>query len=75
MSKTKASSSPTVKKPLAAKSQPSRDEIALRAYHIYVKRGCTLGNEVEDWVRAEKELLELSKEPGRKTKVVSIAAA
>jgi len=36
---------------------PSREEIARRAYEIYLARGQTGGREVEDWVQAERELL------------------
>jgi hypothetical protein len=34
----------------------SRDEIARRAYEIYVQRGGENGRDVEDWLRAEKEM-------------------
>jgi hypothetical protein len=34
----------------------SKEDIAQRAYEIYVQRGVEPGNAVEDWVRAEKEL-------------------
>ena len=34
----------------------SKEDIAQRAYEIYVQRGQEPGNAVEDWVRAEKEL-------------------
>ena len=34
----------------------SREVIAHRAYELYVERGSEPGKEVEDWVRAEKEL-------------------
>ena len=34
----------------------SKEDIAQRAYEIYVQRGREPGNAVEDWVRAEKEL-------------------
>jgi len=34
----------------------SKEEIAQRAYELYVQRGHEPGNDVEDWVRAEKEL-------------------
>jgi len=34
----------------------SREEIAHRAYELYVQRGEEPGKDVEDWVRAEKEL-------------------
>jgi len=57
MSKTRESSSPTVRK-IAAKYQPTRDAIALRAYEIYLERGGAPGSEVEDWITAERELIE-----------------
>ena len=34
----------------------SQEDIAHRAYELYPQRGCEPGNDVEDWVRAEKEL-------------------
>ena len=34
----------------------SREVIAHRAYEMYVERGGAAGKDVEDWVRAEKEL-------------------
>jgi Protein of unknown function (DUF2934) len=34
----------------------SREEVAHRAYELYVQRGEEPGTDVEDWVRAEKEL-------------------
>ncbi|MGA8871878.1 MAG: DUF2934 domain-containing protein [Candidatus Acidiferrales bacterium] len=33
-----------------------REDIARRAYELYVQRGGEPGNDVEDWLRAEKEL-------------------
>ena len=33
-----------------------RDGIALRAYEIYVQRGGENGQDVEDWLQAEKEI-------------------
>jgi DUF2934 family protein len=36
--------------------EPSGDEIARRAYELYIQRGSEHGKDVEDWVRAEKEL-------------------
>lgn len=57
MAKTIQSISPVSQKPRIVKNQPTRDEIALRAYQIYLERGGAPGNEVEDWIRAERELL------------------
>jgi hypothetical protein len=37
-------------------NEPSREDIAHRAYELYVRRGGGPGKAVEDWVRAEKEL-------------------
>lgn len=36
---------------------PTHEEIARRAYEIYVARGQTCGHELEDWIQAERELL------------------
>jgi len=70
MSKNGRSSSPTVKKPRAATGHPTTEEIALRAYQIYLERGGAPGNALEDWTRAERELLEesgkLRRKPGPK---------
>jgi hypothetical protein len=35
----------------------SRDDIARRAYDLYQQRGGAHGNDLEDWLRAERELL------------------
>ena len=35
---------------------PSEDEVRVRAYQRYLERGATHGNDVQDWVEAEKEL-------------------
>jgi hypothetical protein len=74
MAKSKATSSPAVKKPAKAKAKPTYEEIALRAYHIYLERGSTPGDGLADWLRAERELTEGISKPGRKSKVVPIAA-
>ncbi len=34
----------------------SKDEVAHRAYELYVQRGGEPGKDVQDWIRAEKEL-------------------
>ena len=56
MAKTRESSSPTTETTRVATNQPTREEIALRAYHIYLQRGGIPGNEVEDWIEAEHQL-------------------
>jgi hypothetical protein len=35
---------------------PSSEEISRRAYEIFLERGGTDGNDIEDWLRAEREL-------------------
>jgi hypothetical protein len=35
---------------------PSREEIAQRAYELYLARGGADGSEQEDWLHAEREL-------------------
>jgi len=42
--------------------EPLGEEIARRAHELYLQRGGEHGKDVEDWVRAEKEL---SDEPAR----------
>lgn len=39
---------------------PAQDEIARRAYELYLERGGQDGHDVDDWLRAEAELA-----PGR----------
>ncbi len=76
MAKSTGSSTPAVKKPAAAKL-PTREEIALRAYHIYLRRKGAPGDAHADWLLAEHELLgEKTKKPKarRKSNVTSIAA-
>jgi len=36
---------------------PTRDEIALLAYSLYESRGRQEGHQMEDWLRAEEELV------------------
>lgn len=40
----------------SANDTPSREEIRLRAYDIYLERGGVPGNELDDWLQAEGEL-------------------
>jgi DUF2934 family protein len=40
-------------------SEPSEEEIRMRAYRRYLERGGTDGHDVEDWVEAEKELKQI----------------
>ena len=50
-------SEPEVNQPdqqLAA--EPTDEEIAVRAYHIYLERGGIEGNPDDDWLQAKREL-------------------
>jgi len=36
---------------------PTREEIEVRAYEIYLNRGAEEGHDLDDWLQAEEELL------------------
>ena len=74
MAKTKEAPAPKVKKAVAAKSRPSQDDIAARAYEIYLERGSTPGDPMQDWLRAERELTAPSRKSRSKSKVITFAA-
>jgi hypothetical protein len=61
-------SSPKPRKPRTAKSRPTPEQIQLRAYEIYLKRCGAPGNELQDWVQAERELLPKPRKTSRSTK-------
>jgi DUF2934 family protein len=74
MPKTKSPAAPKTKVSRAKKAAPTHEEIALRAYHIFLERNGAPGNPHSDWLRAEAELSAKPKKLSRKSKVVSIAA-
>ncbi len=39
-----------------ASAEPEHDRIALRAYELWLRRGCPLGSPEEDWNMARTEL-------------------
>ena len=41
-------------------TEPSIQEITRRAYGLYLERGGQHGSDVDDWVKAEKELSDAS---------------
>jgi hypothetical protein len=59
-------------KPQIAEAHPTREEIELRAYLIYLERGGAHGHDVEEWLQAEHELLEKYTKPRRMTKAGTI---
>ena len=44
------------RKPRAAKSAPTLEQIQARDYEIYLQRRGAPGNQIEDWLCAEREL-------------------
>jgi hypothetical protein len=54
-------------KPRAAKSAPTLEQIQARAYEIYLERRGAPGNQIEDWLRAERELASGSPTKPRKS--------
>jgi len=54
--------------PQTAEGHPTSEEIELRAHQIYVERGGAHGQDVEDWLQAERELLEKYGKTGLKGK-------
>lgn len=36
---------------------PTHDDIAFRAHKLWCERGCPQGNELNDWLEAERQLL------------------
>jgi hypothetical protein len=52
--KSQSSGSATAKSPARAPYQPSQEEVAALAYEIYQREG---GSDVENWLRAERELI------------------
>ena len=42
--------------PQVTRPQPTYDDIATRAYELFMRRGGQHGNDCEDWLLAEREL-------------------
>jgi hypothetical protein len=47
-------------KSLAQAATSSDGDVARRAYDLYLARGCEPGHDVEDWLRAEREIRRLT---------------
>ena len=39
--------------------RPTPEQISARAYQIYLERGRVLGHDMDDWLQAEYELMQL----------------
>ena len=74
MATTKNGSSPKVTKSRTTLKSPGPEDIALRAYQIYLERAGAPGNPLDDWTRAERELLVANGKPSRKPAAKSKAA-
>lgn len=74
MSKKGKNTLPTAKKTRAEKTAPTHEEIALRAYEIYLERGGAPGDALQDWTRAERELSEKNNKPKGKMGPTLVAA-
>jgi Protein of unknown function (DUF2934) len=74
MSKKLKNSTPATRKPRSTKSAPTHEEITLRAYEIYLERAGAPGDALEDWMRAERELLEKYSKPRGKVGPTLVAA-
>jgi Protein of unknown function (DUF2934) len=74
MSKTAKTSSSASKKAVAVKSAPTQEDIARRAYQIYLERGGAPGHELDDWTRAERELVQRNGQVRRKGESKPVAA-
>jgi hypothetical protein len=46
----------TVSKDVIVKSEPTQEQIALRAFELYQQRGLFEGGALTDWLNAEREL-------------------
>jgi hypothetical protein len=41
---------------LGSKREPTHEDIARRAYHLFETRGAAHGHDWDDWLQAEREL-------------------
>ena len=72
MARTNGNGSATKSKSPSVKKLSPQEKIAQRAYEIYLQRNGAPGNPLEDWVRAEREILAKSRKTTKKT--ASVAA-
>jgi len=58
--------------PQTAEGRPTHDEIELRAYQLYVERGGADGEDLGDWLQAERELIANYERTSQKAKTVAV---
>ena len=57
--------------PQTASGTPTHEEIELRAHEIYIERGGAHGQDVDDWLQAERELVGKFEKPHLKGKAAA----
>ena len=73
---TPPSPAPKTKKAAAkTAAKATHEQIAKRAYEIYLERGYAAGDPMQDWLRAEQELAAPAKKSRAKPKKVITLAA
>jgi hypothetical protein len=60
-------------KDTGGRERPSRDEIARLAYHFYETRGRRDGQDIDDWLSAERELTQEDEALARRFRCVHAA--
>jgi hypothetical protein len=59
--------------PDLAENSPSREQIEARAYEIYLQRGGQDGQDIADWLIAERELIAQTHSPEVAPEVAEVA--
>lgn len=67
MARSNGNGTPARGKSPSTKRLTSKQKIELRAYEIYLERNGAPGNPLEDWVRAEREVLQKSRKAPKKS--------
>jgi hypothetical protein len=67
MARTNGNGSSAKRKSPSVKKLSPQQKIAQRAYEIYLERNGAPGNPLEDWVRAEHEILQKTRKSAKKT--------
>jgi hypothetical protein len=71
MARANGNGSPAKSNSPSAKKLSPQEKIAQRAYEIYLERNGAPGNPLEDWVRAEREVLQKSRKTTKKAAKVA----
>ncbi|MGB2672377.1 MAG: DUF2934 domain-containing protein [Candidatus Acidiferrum sp.] len=66
MARTNGNGTSTRSKSPSTKRLTPQEKIQLRAYEIYLERNGAPGNPLEDWVRAEREVLQKARKNSKK---------